>query len=183
MIRKGAAPNGPGGWIQAHRFAEDHARVAQSWNVLRAGRTASEKLIQLGVELLLDLWMLRKEIPRPGQGHGRGLVAGEEQSHGLALDLIIGHPDGAFVLRGEEQRQQIRTAQPSRSSIRDHAVDRRIEDGAGSVDLTVLRQRQTHHEREQRRKDPREISQRDGKGVPDGLGFDEGAAPSGVGAR
>ena len=74
----------------------------------KVGGAAAEDRVELGVELRLDLGVLRQQVPGPGQGVGRGLVAGHEEGHRLVAELAVGHPPAVVLVLGvQEHREQV----------------------------------------------------------------------------
>ena len=110
-VRHDAPPHGPRGRIEPERFGEHLAREWQHGQVGGGGQPIAQYLLELLVEAFLHLGVLRQQIERPGQGDGRGFVAGKEQGRGLVADLLVRHPHGAvpvlLVPGGQEHRQEV----------------------------------------------------------------------------
>jgi hypothetical protein len=63
-------------------------------------------------------------MPRPRERNGRGLVAGQEERHGLVAHLLVVHSAFVALPGGEHQGQEVRPIGTRGPALVDHPVDR-----------------------------------------------------------
>lgn len=97
-ILEGTAADAPGGRKKAKRFLDHHFGVGEAGEIGKRRRASGEDLIEFVVEGVLDGGILREEIPSPGEGVGRGFVAGEKEGHDFVAKLEVVHAAAVFVV-------------------------------------------------------------------------------------
>ena len=90
--------------------------------VVRAGRPAAEHPPPFVGEFLFDARVLREQVPGPGQGQSRGLVAREVERHGLIAELAVAHLRPVLVLSGYQRGQEVVASGAARAARGDEPV-------------------------------------------------------------
>ena len=150
-----------------------HAGVGERCHVLHRGEPAAEDLVELAAQAAFDLAVLRQQVPRPRERVRRGLVAGQEDRHGLVAKLLVGHAPAValLVLSHQEHGQQVPAVASLPSVVLDQPVDDRVELSLGSPEPHRRGDRQPLEQRAVRCRHPVEEPQRGRQG---------GAHPRGV---
>ncbi len=123
VVLDGEAGNGPGGRIQAHGFGEDVAGVSELREIVERGGPAVKDEIELGVEFCFGAGILGEEHPGPGECAGGGFMTGEEKREGFIAELLRGHAGAVFVLRVDEEGEEVAGVVFGIAALLDDAVD------------------------------------------------------------
>ena len=77
--------------VESKRLFKYHIRIFQARYMLKSGYASTKHLVKLTIKALLNLRVLREQVPGPGQSIGCGLVACNEHRHQLITYLLIIH--------------------------------------------------------------------------------------------
>ena len=128
VVAAGRAVVEPERRVEAHRLLEDLRGVRQAGQVLEGRHPAAEHRRDLLPQGLVHGRVLVEEVPGPGQGIGRGLVAAEQGHHDLVPDLQVGHPLARLlVARREQHGEEVVRVLAALPALLDDAVDDRVE--------------------------------------------------------
>jgi len=105
--RDGATPERPGWRIEPHRLGQHAFGVAQRGHVLELWQPPAQHLIDLLMHAAFTLRISCKQQPSPGEGVGRSLVPGQEQSKHFVPHLGVRQAAAFLVSGGEQHREQI----------------------------------------------------------------------------
>ena len=103
------------------------------------GDATVEDGIELGVEFCFDAGILGEEHPGPGERAGGGFMTGEEKCEGFIAELLRGHAGAVFVLRVDEEGEEIAGVVVGFAALLDDAVDdlREVADSAPGLKITA----------------------------------------------
>src|SRR5262249_36729695 len=73
--------------IETHRCLDHHARVGQAIEVFSGWQSPCEHGVQFGVPAALNLRMLRKQVPRPGESCCRRFIPCQQQGQHFIAHL------------------------------------------------------------------------------------------------
>src|SRR5579859_1747580 len=80
-VSNGAASNAPNGRIKAHRFLEDHFRVAKARNIFNRRFAIAEHSAKFFDQPGFDIRILGNQKAGPGQSNRRRFVTSEKKRH------------------------------------------------------------------------------------------------------
>ena len=87
--------------VEPHRLERHHLRVFQIWAIVGGRIAVADDTSHFGRQFFLGLRMLRKQVPRPGEGERGRLMAGEEERHCFVAHLAIRHLAALLVACGQ----------------------------------------------------------------------------------
>lgn len=102
IVIEGEAINHPEGGVESHDLVENGECEAELVEAFKRDRAGSEHGIELGPHSFKHHGVSPQQVERPGECHGRSLVAGNKQLHDLDQYLLQSPPD-TFPLRGMKQ--------------------------------------------------------------------------------
>jgi len=109
--------------------------------VLEGRCAAAEHRRQLLAHGFVHGRMLVEEMPGPGQGVSRGLVAAEQGDHDLVADLPVAHALARLlVLGGEQHAEQVVHVLAALPAFLDDAEDHRVQGGDRLLGGVLVRQ-------------------------------------------
>src|SRR5260221_8298871 len=117
--------NDPNWRIETHRFAQHHSGVGHRFQMVNGWQSSLQDLVQLGVQFVFGLRVLRQEVPGPGERVSSGFMSGNQHGNDFIADLLVGESARARLLVTdlEKCRKEILRRRSGLATFPDHEIN------------------------------------------------------------